>query len=559
MLNLNKHYKFILVSSFIMSISFFSFSGNRFNNFDDISFTTVSEIGRGDSEYISKNQYSIDVLHYDIYLKLDVNSKVIDGLTIIKLHSPVTDIDTIVLNFYDNMKISSLSLNNTRVDFNHSNNKIFVPYKLINCDTVSILIKYHGTPKRVGLSGFVFGSINGNSLVYNINEPEYASSWFPCNDIPSDKAMLDMRIENSKKFISASNGKLISENETDSTRIFHYKTFYPISTYLISVYSSEYSVLKDYYITPQKDTLPLFYYVLPGQEEKAKIDFEEHPSMLRFLSDTFGAYPFMKEKYAVAVFLWQMGAMENQTITGLGSNFITGKKYFNDMLLHELAHHWWGNSVAPKEWKDIWLNEGFATYSEALYNEWKFGESVLANEMYKIKQDFDGIVYDPQNLFGNLVYNKGAWILHMLRREVGDSTFFLMLKKYHKLYQYSSASTSDFINVAEETSKKDLSIFFNQWLFNDYGFLNIIYDYKVKQVNDKFVVELLIRQEGLDKPYNFPLDVQFEFNNYNIEKTMRIDKMNQKFEFEFAQKPIDIKPDRNGWLLANISKNISDE
>ncbi|MBX2974997.1 MAG: M1 family metallopeptidase [Ignavibacteriaceae bacterium] len=558
-MNLNKHYKFFLVASFIMSISFFSVSRNRFKNFDDISFITVSEIGRNDSEYISKNQYSIDVLHYDIYLKLDVNSKIIDGLTIIKLYSPIKDIDTIVLNFYDNMKISSLSINNRSVDFNQSNNKIFIPHKLINSDTVSVLIKYHGTPKRVGLSGFVFGSINGNSLVYNINEPEHASSWFPCNDIPSDKALLDMRIENSKKFISVSNGKLISENETDSTRIFHYKTFYPISTYLISVYSSEYSVLKDYYINSQKDTLPLFYYVLPGQEEKAKIDFEEHPSMLRFLSDTFGEYPFMKEKYAVAVFLWQMGAMENQTVTGLGSNFITGKKFFNDMLLHELAHHWWGNSVAPKEWKDIWLNEGFATYSEALYNEWKFGETVLTNEMNKIKQDFSGIVYDPKNLFGNLVYNKGAWILHMLRREVGDSTFFLMLNKYHKLYQYSSASTSDFIHIAEETSKLDLSLFFNQWLFNDFGFLNIIYDYKVKQVNDKFVVELFIDQVELDKPYNFPLDVQFEFNNHNIEKTMRIDKMNNKFEFEFAEKPIAIKPDSKGWLLANISKKKSDK
>ena len=131
--------------------------------------------------------------------------------------------------------------------------------------------------------------------------------------------------------------------------------------------------------------------------------------------------------------------MENQTITGIGSQFITGKKFFADMMIHELSHHWWGDAVTVKSWKDIWLNEGFATYSEALYWEKKSGFNALKSTLSSKFSSFgSGTLYNPiGNLFSRMIYDKGAWVLHMLRKEIGDENFFTLLiiffsKKYYR-------------------------------------------------------------------------------------------------------------------------------
>ena len=139
---------------------------------------------------------------------------------------------------------------------------------------------------------------------------------------------------------------------------------------------------------------------------------------------------------------------------------------FRDTYVHELSHHWWGNSVGPKTWNDIWLNEGFATYSEALYAEAKHGKDALKSKMQsKFSDNFRGTLYAPNNLFGETVYDKGAWVLHMLRFEIGDSSFFKSLHKYYDLYKYSNASVEDFKAVCENVSGMSLDKFFDQWVY----------------------------------------------------------------------------------------------
>ncbi len=224
------------------------------------------------------------------------------------------------------------------------------------------------------------------------------------------------------------------------------------------------------------------YYVFPKQLENAKIDFAEHPQYIHFFAKTFGEYPFIKEKYGVAEFLWQLGAMEHQTITGIGSNFVSGHNFFRDIYVHELAHQWWGDAISPKSWNDIWLNEGFATYCEALYYEHKSGKKALISTMLSKKQDnFKGKLIEPgDDMFSATIYDKGAWVLHMLRWQVGDSTFFNILREYYKEYKYKSASTKDFQSVCEKISSQDLSQFFNQWVYDGEGNITLIYDWNSK-------------------------------------------------------------------------------
>jgi aminopeptidase N len=523
-------------------------------------FTFVIIILAGHIIFPARNK--IDVLHYDLKLDLYPDNSFLKGdvtITCLLLDKSSREIQ---LNFYDNLKITGLKVNGRNAEYSNSDNTLRVKYDTGE-DTFNVEVIYEGTPEHVGLSGFVFGEINKKNIVYNLSEPDYASSWFPCNDIPDDKALLDISITNDSSMVSVSNGILNDIHTINGRKTYHWKTIYPIATYLVCVYSTDYVSFTDKYISQDKrDTLPLQYYVFPNQLEKGKIDFEDHPKFIDYFAKTFGEYPFIKEKYGVAAFLWQLGAMEHQTITGIGSNFITGKKYFSDVLVHELAHHWWGDAVSPAGWKDIWLNEGFATYSEALYSEHIGGSKALQSFMLgKSRDDFKGTLYDPKdNLFGATVYDKGGWVLHMLRKEVGDSLFFQILRTYFDTYKYKNASTGDFKKICELLSGRNFDKFFNQWVYTGIGRIELNFEWSARKTSGGYLINIntLQTQNGyLD--YNFPLEIKFKIDSDKaIIKTIIIDKRRQDFELVLENLPIDLEPDPSHWLLADIKQKKQD-
>jgi len=469
-----------------------------------------------DDEYISENQRRLDILHYELSFDLYPEEKRFEAVAVIKGKVLDENLKVIELNFYDNFKITEVKLNNIQADFICEGTQLTIPIKELSIDTFVLKVSYNGTPKKAGLSGFVFGKKNGNSFIYNLSEPNYASTWFPCNDFPTDKALLDMKITNDSSNISLSNGNLVEVRTSGSRKTYHWKTIYPISTYLIAIYSSDYETFSDEYISLDgTDTLSLQYYVSQEKLEDAKIDFAEHPEYMRFFAKTFGEYPFMDEKYGIAEFLWQAGAMEHQTITGVASNIITGSSYFEDVLIHELAHHWWGDAVGPNSWKDIWLNEGFSTYSEALYYEFKSGKSALQSTMISNYRDnFPGRLSSPGSfLFTSTVYNKGAWVLHMLRQETGDSLFFKILRDYFEEFKYKNASTNDFQTICEKVSGKDLNKFFDQWI-NGVGEIELEYEWESEKDGDEFKNKFFLYQvqEEYDT-YHFPLEILVQLEN----------------------------------------------
>ena len=514
-----------------------------------------------DDDYISKNQKKIDIYKYDLAFDLYPEKKMFIAKAILtgKILDPT--IPSIDLNFYDNFEIKRILLNDVSTDYENEETQLSIPLSSFSKNEFKIEVEYEGTPKKAGLEGFVFGKRNGTSLVYNLSEPNYASSWFPCNDIPFDKTFLEISITNDSGMVSVSNGVLVDVTTNGSRRTYRWKTEYPISTYLVAIYSSDYEYFSDEYISLDKsDTMNVEYYVLPDKLEKARKDFSGHLEMLKVFSQMFGEYPFVKEKYGIAEFLWYAGAMEHQTITGVSSNMISGNKFFEDTFVHELAHQWWGNAVGPKSWKDIWLNEGFSTYSEALYYEAISGKEALQSTMMsKYSSNFSGSLAEPGPfLFTRTMYDKGAWVLHMLRWEVGDSSFFNILRTYYETYKYSNASTGDFKSVCEKVSGKNLDQFFEQWIYTE-GQIELEYETETVKSQNDYLIRIQLRQIQEDyEAYHFPLEVKFVFKD-STEKSFRyeITSKDTLIEISTTTIPSGIELDPDNWLLAEI--NLKDE
>jgi aminopeptidase N len=507
------------------------------------------------NEYkVSEIQKQLDIIHYNFKIQLLANEKKIDcesEITAVPLNPTLKEIE---LNLYDNMDITDILFNGSKANYFRDKNRIFIKSDKELTDTVKIWIKYHGHPKRAGFDGFVFGGVNGSTLIYNISEPTFAPTWFVCDDDPADKALLDMEITNDSQFVSASNGILESIKNNNGKKTYCYKTIYPIATYLIAVYSAPFINYHDLYTgLSGRDSMKIEYFVLPEHLEKSKIDFANHSDMIRVLSELFGEYPFIKEKYGVAEFLWNFGAMENQTITGIGYNFVGGNDFFKDTYVHELSHHWWGDSVTPKSWDDIWLNEGFASYCEALYAEAKHGEPALISKMMsKFSEHFRGTLYAPRDLFSETIYDKGAWVLHMLRFEVGDSIFFKTMRNYYSLYKYSNASVEDFKNVCEKTFGKSLDKFFDQWVYTGDEIPICDYSYSFENRDGKMYCNFAIHQkQNKYGEFHFPLEIRLKYNDEKFEtKKLQIESRDQDFNFEISDELMEVAVDPNSNLLA---------
>ena len=509
-----------------------------------------------DENYITPNQKKIDVFKYNLSFDLYPEEKMFIAKAVLTGEVLDQNIESIDLNFYENFNIKKLLLNGVSTEYENEGTRLSIPYTSEIGKEFSIEVFYEGTPKKAGLDGFVFGKRNDQSLIYNLSEPTFASTWFPCNDLPFDKTIMEMSITNDSSAVSVSNGVLVDIKTNGSRKTYTWRTEYPISTYLIAIYSSDYLSFSDNYISLNGlDTMKIEYYVLPDKFENAKVDFSSHVRMLEVLSQLFGEYPFLKEKYGVAEFLWYPGAMEHQTITGVSSNMISGKNFFEDTYVHELAHQWWGNAVGPKSWKDIWLNEGFATYSEALYYEAISGKKALQSTMIsKYSSNFSGILSEPgPYLFTRIMYDKGAWVLHMLRWEVGDSNFFNILKTYYETYKYSNASISDFQAVCEEVSGINLDKFFEQWVYSN-GQIELEYNTQITKSENGYLVKIPLQQVQEDyEIFYFPLEVKMKFDD-GLEKMFRYEIMSRDTTLEMLTDAIpdsiELDPDR--WLLADI-------
>jgi aminopeptidase N len=431
-------------------------------------------------------------------------------------------------------------------------------------DTFTIDILYNGNPAATWDPGLFFGSASGAPVIYSLSEPWSARAWWPCKDYPDDKATFDLAFSVPANLTATSNGVLVGT--TDETRWsvpykrWHWRESYPMSTYLASVTAAVYVRLDDWFYASTGDTMPITHYVYPALEAKALVDLDIAAPSLAYFSETFGLYPFIEEKYGVAICPIG-GGMEHQTLTSYGSMLIRGDHYYDWLYIHELAHMWFGDLITCKDWVHIWLNEGFASYAEALWFEHLEGAAKLktymesqdrpANWSGPILRDPD--VANPGYYFNNVVYDKAAWVLHMLRRVMGDASFFGALRDYcdDPRYRYSVAETADFRAICEARHGSSLGWFFNPWLTRT-DRLAYRWSYKAYEIEGALNLTIAVDQMQ-DSLYAMPVDFRIVASSGALDTSFWVDDRHEEFHVVFAagETVLDVLFDPDHWVLCD--------
>ena len=490
-----------------------------------------------------------DVIDYRLEILLFPDSKEIKGRVQIKLVPLVSFENGLVLDFAG-LQLDSAFIADQPVSYKREGGilTLFSGHTMMAADTQTVVLHYQGQPDR----GLYFRQNAGNeTVVYSHNEPYDAHYWFPCKDIPADKATASILVTVPGTWRVLSNGRLTGEsNAGPGLTLYSWREAYPIATYLISLAAAPYQIATDQFIS-DAGILPLQYWVYAPDYERGRSALQDTGEMIGFFSDFIGDYPFALEKYAMAeVPLREAAAMENQTATTMG-DFVMDDR---GIIAHELAHQWWGDALTPQSYIDIWLNEGFATYFDALFREYKYGREAYDNQMEALKTNMnkDGSlaypVYDPpeQYLFGNAVYNKGAWVLHMLRHETGDALFKKICQTYFETYKYLNVTSADFIRLTEDISGRSFDAFFDQWL--NYGGLPTLIA-RWSQEGDLLTFSIDQYQE--EPVYQFNLDVLIEGMTKDTLIQMDIRGKYSSRMVSFAETVIRLTLDPSGKILNN--------
>jgi hypothetical protein len=306
--------------------------------------------------------------------------------------------------------------------------------------------------------------------------------------------------------------------------------------------------------------MPLHYFAYPEKYDAAVEDFSVTPAMIGYFASVFGEYPFFEEQYGMAMIPFG-GAMEHQTMTSYGAGLVRGNHAYDWVVAHELAHQWWGDMVTPVEWADVWLNEGFASYSEALWAGNVGGAGEYRFTMSTMDHDFSGPLYDPESLFSGTVYDKGAWVVHMLRGLLGDEDFFAVLRSHASGSAYGNVSTAGFQETCESVSGLDLDWFFEEWVYEDWDRPDYRWSWGVRPGANGPVVQVTVRQVQAGPAFRMPLPLAFlSASGDTAWHVLDVFLPSQEFEFEVAEAPADLALDPLGWVLKRASSvnNVPD-
>ena len=394
----------------------------------------------------------------------------------------------------------------------------------------------------------ISGNKYGDRTFFGDNWPDRARHWLPCVDHPSDKASVDWIITAPVKYQVVGNGVLIEEsNLQEGLKLTHWFESVDISTKIMVIGVSRFAVG----LSGMMRDIPVQAWVYPQNREEGFHDYAPGVEILHFFDTLVGPYSY--KKLANVQSKTRFGGMENASNIFYSENSVTGKGNINELIAHEIAHQWFGNSASEKDWHHVWLSEGFATYFTRLYVENVKGEEVFRKQMEDARNTVikyydtnpvpvvNPLIKDNMKLLNPNSYQKGGWVLHMLRNRIGYQDFIEGIRLYYKTYMNSNALTEDLKNVMESVSGIELEEFFNQWIFTaGQPELNITWGFDSKK--EQIKIEIEQKQEST---FVFPLEILVNDQIYVAD----ISDPKETFTFHTSKNPESITLDPNVKLL----------
>ena len=523
-----------------------------------------SSTAHADDYPVNKN---IDIKHYAFEINLSDSNDEIRGIATITIDFKEVGVRNFRLDFVNQkadkenkgMAIDAITVGDQPISYTHQNDEIILdlPSPSTKNQTLIFTIKYHGVP----LDGLRIGKTKlGDRSFFNENWPNRARHWLPTLDHPSDKATSEFKVKAPSHYKVISNGLLLEESELgNSMKLTHWKQSVPSSCWLFVIGVAEFAVqYLDPFLGKSIET-----WVYAKNREAGFYDFQEPTKkVLEFYSQYVG--PFAYEKLANVQTPSVSGGMESSSAIFYGEDLVTGKRSerTRNVVIHEIAHQWFGNSVTETTWDDAWLSEGFATFFTLLFIENEYGKEEYTKGISKAKKTVldllvkmpDFSIVSPRTAEKELVitgitYQKGAWVLHMLRDLMGEVNFKKGIQSYYAKFYTSSATTEDFRIEMEKASGMDLKIFFKQWLFQPVIpkiQANWTYDAKAK----KLIITLDQIQKG-DVIFDMPIEIAYYKKGSDAPTLlkMRLTKKQNSQTLKLKEAPEKVEVDPRNVLL----------
>jgi len=508
------------------------------------------------------DQDKYDVLHYDLAIEIITTAARIPA-AVLTAQGEVTadELTQVVLDFKNTnggLTISKVTDDlGKSLAFTHNTASswliITLPRTYIKSEIWTVSVYYSGTPDSTALQStfgapFRRSTHDSTPIIYTFSQPYGARNWWPCKDVPEDKATIDLHITAPSQYTVVSNGKLLNSQDLgNGKKIWNYSETYPVVTYLVSICCTNYVYSGGTYTTQDgSKTMPVGHYLFPENTAIEQNALKGTLEALNLFAELYGEYPFINEKYVTATHGINSG-MEHQTCTSMGPKN-TSPEGRGRQNIHELAHQWFGDCVTCQHYDHLWLNEGFATYSEALFIERYTSKEAFHNYVNSWTiEDSPAIVGPEADRFRDaLVYKKGAMVLHMLRHVLGDKKFFDAAKAYHAKYAYSTVLTPQLQAEYEVFYGASLDWFFNQWVYGT-GRPSYVWGWTT-QGN---TLKVTITQNQVGNPFIMPVDIQVSdikgrsktFVVLNNQKT-------QTFDIELGDfVPFLVQFDPENWIL----------
>ena len=510
---------------------------------------------------------AIDVTHYSFDITLGDTSDEVDVYSSIELQILETT-SSLSLDLIGvgpdgkGMVVSRVTVDGTTVSFSHLDDvlQIDLPAAANPGDTRTLNISYSGIP-RDGL--IISTNKHGDRTFFGDNWPNRARNWLSVVDDPADKATVEFVVTAPDHYQVVANGRLREESHNeDTTRTTRWESTVPLATKVMVIGVARFAV--DH--VGVFHSVPVQSWVYPQEREKGFHDYKMAWPILDYFVDKIGPFPY--EKLANVQSKTIYGGMENAGNIFYHENSIDGKRGSEGLFAHEIAHQWFGDSVTEQHFHHVWLSEGFATYFTQLFMEHKYGVERMNENLAASRQSI--INYAERNpgspvvdttitvlteLLSTNTYQKGGWVLHMLRREIGDEAFWDGIRAYYKKFRDRNAWTSDFVDIMEHASREDLDWFFDQWIFTS-SVPNLDVSWRFDPAERKVIVDS--RQTHVDGfVYQLPVEISFEYEDGSSSQvySYRMAAGSGRYTFDSEIRPRTVVVDPRTNLLADITVN----